>query len=491
MSKFVGTVTTDNGRLELNFERIDGHPYKRSLRGMTAYYTSQCDIGLIENEMRSQDTAYAGPNSKDPIYRFRGTDGGVFTIAPYSLYGITERFPFGASFEYLVRREQVKSAGYADKLSIGSICNEVMKRAGVDAKQLPTRYRMLATHAINQGPMHVCMGGADYGYQYDKVAAFLNALRRPVPVPGSYTAVRPIWPRIRRLDGFVRATAYVSPDDWAGRIPPLPMRERGATFHPTGYVNGYWTIPQLAQAEEMGCTVVKVYEAITCKVDVLHGKAADLIEKIPHKRLRKSVYLRYWGRFASAGGWTGYKYMPKEDRAKVNRFRWSKLYWVYTGKEPMTDYDMGPGYMPDHSAYIATHNCMDMALVCSAMEPYATVGAHVDAIWTDRPMNMGPSFQVKSEGALRFYGIGTYDHNGRFGAMGLSGDITSESLAEYGKTVKDKARDWHFGIMPGESRYASSDPLYREEQTEFTVPHDSVYDKKWTANGWIARSKDQ
>ena len=479
-------ATTENGRLQLDFETVIGHPYRRGLRGVIARYTAESDTKVFESVMGDNDTAYVGRTGMMPSFTYVGS-GGSFQIAPFSSIGIEELDPGSATMLQLLQEQEIEYEGWKSKVSVTQICGQIMRETGTLSRQLPIRWRRMSHEAIHQGPMIVCRGGAQAATQYDRKQAFLAALYEPVPVPGTHTAVSPVWRRLRATEGFVRARVYVKPDSWEGKIPPLPLRRNGQNIYPTGTFFGCWTIPHLRLAEEMGVEVLEVYEAIQCKVAPIHAEAAKRMSEVKSKALRKSLYTRYWGRMASQGGWRGTIGRPNDVAvSEVHKFRGSRLFWVWAGKDVDTSFDFPKDYMPDHSAYIASRNSIEMAIGLSAVDKYKTVAAHVDAIWVDGEIELGSSFAVKGEGELRFYGVGTYNHAGKIAAQGVEGDTDAEEVERHGSEMVDTNREWHFGSRPGQDRTATSDPIFLDGEVGWFPNGKTVYDENWTPTGWLA-----
>lgn len=471
-------ATQDNGWLELDFVKCDEHPAKIGEHRQTYYYNRSVSNADIERQMRSYDVASVG-NDKLVSVTFNHS-GRKVTVSPFHRLGLHDESLLEATYIAHVMSESAKSNGLKGN-SYAAICRNIMKECGVESSQLQPRWRWLAHRCIHQGPMVCVTGGSDNATQLDRNSAFLTCLYAPVPVHGTFQPGSRKWTRIRRLDGFVSANVTVPDTVYLGRIPPLPTKIRGRVIYPVGTFNGQWTIPMLRVAEEeCGVIVNSIHESVTCKVDTLHARAADRIAEIDYKRLRKAVYLRYWGRMAYAGGMVGSTAKPNIPRNEIVRFPWSTLFW----REERDGYgNMSSDYMPDHSAYIASANSIAMMRMLNRYKPFEVIASHVDAIWVNGSHAADSGWSVKSNGKLRFFGIGTYVHGSKVGAMGFSGEPTPENVTLHGQTVDDKHRDWHFQIKPSESQYATSDPILL---TDSEIPgHDDVYHSKWTPKGWI------
>lgn len=480
------SATVFDDKLYLDMQEVTELPYRADRRGRVFYYPGNTDTRIIERYMRAGDFATSSGDMR-PTFHFVGFGKDKVVVAPFSKLGLDDMPLLYATATGAGLMDSAESEGYTIDGSITAVCGQVMKRAGIKLRQLQPRYRWLAHSCIHQGPMVCVAGSSANAVQWDRVGAFLGALRSPVPVPDSLQINSPNWRRVRRLDGFVSADVEINDSEWSERIPPLPVRTRGRVINPTGRFTGQWTIPMLREAEEYGVKVVKVHECVTCDVANIHEKAADIIDSIKDKRLRKAVYLRYWGRMANRGGMIGTSVKPKNvDRSDVFRFRWSSLFWMSQTDED--SYRMFGDYRPDHSAYIASSNSMVMARELSMRAKGEVVAAHIDAIWTEGGKPDG-DWKAKSSGPVRFYGVGTYNHSGKMGAMGYKGDsITDDDLAAYGSRMQDRARDWHGGILPGENPLATSDPICLD--TSETFEHASVYDRKWSVKGWLRREVD-
>ena len=476
-------ATTLDGELLLDGEPTKGHPYNRRVSGKIARYPRDTNIRVLESLMGDRDTAYSG-RDKRFTFTYRGKHG-TLRVAPYDLIGINER-SLSAGFMGDLYRKAREWEGFRDSVSVAGVAGQIFRKHVIGAKQLQPRWRRLAHAAIHQGPMACCAGWAAHAVQYDRRRAFLAAMYEPVPIPGSWCAISGRrWDRIRRVgNGIVKARVEVDSGSWFGRVPPLPVSHMGKQIYPTGTFIGTWTVPHLICAEDLGCRVVEVIEAATCRVDNMHARAADRICEIDDDSLRKLVYTRYWGRMAARGGYFGTKERPDVDRRRLTRIKGSSLFWQWGGIQ--TDSHLcPPDYMPDHAAYISSRNSIEMAMALASLEPYQVIGTHIDAIWVAGPATFGNAWKVKGNGILRFYGVGTYNHAGEVAAQGVT-DATVDIVAEHGLTMNDRNRAWHFRMGPGQYECATSDPLDLDMNIPTDIGDDSVtiYDNVWTNNGW-------
>jgi hypothetical protein len=340
----------------------------------------------------------------------------------------------------------------------------------------------------------VLRGGCAEGVEIDRVAAFLKGMRAPVPV-----SLTPLlgatWELIAELPdpGFVRATVWIEPDRFGGKLPPLPVKTSGGTVYPVGLVQGCWTLDLLRQAERLhGVEVRELAEVALAACEPIHAPAADFIETLP-KSVGKDLYTRYWGRLAAAGGWEG-RTWEKEGAVKLDG---SDLYWTWEGVT--IGNQQGPDYRPDQAAFIADHNHRAMNEVIATLPADALIAAHVDALWIDqsvmgRDTYQAPAgFKEKRRGALRFYGTGTYDHCGDLHAMGcpddLSGPKGRELLDRWVAGLKLEGtwiRRWHpFGgpcqLDPGG---ISDPPIHTEDHLVAPGAVPACGSEAWNDRGW-------
>lgn len=154
-------------------------------------------------------------------------------------------------------------------------------------------------------------------HRFDRKSAYPAALTLPVPCgaprqhgsAGSKTA----W--ARQLPGIYHATVRV-PDMMA---PPLPLRVAGRIVYPWGKVEGAWAREELAHAEEVGATVVKIHNSI-----VWPREESLLRPYVEHCfRLREratSPALKTWLKFLANSPTGGFAMSPEQDTVALGDY---------------------------------------------------------------------------------------------------------------------------------------------------------------------------
>lgn len=484
-------IVTYDGNLRLEGEIIN--PHSASLSGLRAYYIDNDTRRALEIQINGRDRCYLSSDKAEPSFTFMSENKGHFRVMSAGVWtdADTEQTAT-ADLEYLqqaIEEEGWKWADTASSLS-GRICREY-----VDIKQLPPRWRQMAHSAIHQGPMVCLMGGADMAIAWDREKAFLRALYEPVPT-GTWTAIHPASFRsIKGMQGIVRATVRVSPTLYTGRVPALPVRFHGYTVYPVGLVHGTWTLSMFNDAiENGGYEIVEIHELMVCQALPIHARAAERIERVADKRLRKLLYTRYWGRLAATGGFEGYRDERFNGPKKVI---WSGLKWYYMGISP-TSHSAPPDYRPDHAAFIASTNHLVMNQALRKYDVDRIIATHVDCIWVN-DLDVPPfdTFREKHRGEARFYGVGCYRVGDCFAAQGFKGQLSVDTLEQWGSQLAsgDKLyRRWHFN-GPNERQDATSDPPLHDTRIAAYTPVSNlpgdIYWEGWTAKGWLHKEKEE
>lgn len=494
MTPLILAAWTEGDQLYIDGDPVTDHPYRKSLNAAMLYYPHGADSSAFEACMMEQDKGYRGPNRDAASYRYSNPScKRGFRVLPAETWGIEDTEPESMTTQLAELGEAIKSEGWEWAPTAATLAGRILAEQAPGLSQLQPRWRSLAHAAIHQGPMVCARGGAEHGIAWDRRAAFLTGLRAPMPVPGTWIAIRdPSWRHVRAHEGIARATVVLSPDAWAGRIPPLPVRLDGQTIYPAGRIRGTWTIDLLRVAESVGATIEALHEAMICQTAPLHTRAADRIEAIKHKGLRKLVYTRYWGRLAALGSFEGRRFAHScpSDR-RIRKFQGSALHWTFKGDPEGLQ---RPDYRPDHAAFIASDNHRLMSATLARLKPDATIGAHVDCIWTDSAMvkgSPGGDFRKKESGPVRFYGIGIYQCGSHLAAQGYQGPkLTPRRLATWaGKGGQGEAsqRAWALGQGPTRHAHATSDPVVLTDRQLVAAQPDGegVTWEGWTPKGWV------
>lgn len=487
-------ATVEGGKLRIDGDDVGQHPYRKSLRNRIAYYPTGTAHRKIETYMGEQDTAYVGSSRGYPSFSFYDDAGHHgMKIAPAGMWGVESKTPSTVQTKLERLQEAVHGEGWKWGKAVSSVAGRVCREYATELRQLPARWRPLSHAAIHQGPTVCLTGGAPWGRSWDRKQAFLRALFAPMPIRGSWIALPQgtPWRRLQGKQGMIRATVWIDPERMGTHLPPLPVRNMGATVYPAGMVRGVWTLSMLQDAiENDGVELRQVHEVMVCRTEPIHAWAGERIAQVQDKGLQKLLYTRYWGRLASIGGWRGSQVEPDAPPGSVHRFDGSDLYWLWEGYGPES-FDCAPDYRPDHAAFIAGLNHQRMNEEVRRVPRDRLIACHVDAIWTDDPewTPGGRDFAQKGEGETRFYGVGTYRCGEKMGAQGFQDELTRESLEEHGRTIRNplSARAWIFGESPAETMGARSFPPRWDVRDLPPLPEVDLYDPKWTAHGWVKR----
>lgn len=474
---------------------MNGRPFNprdANLANTFAYYvteTVKTQLILEDYLMDDDDCAYMSRNGMSRSYTYKTANGAPFRVYPISVWkAVADE---NEAFQLIAKmNDAAQSAGLDFTPTVATMAGRICRK-NTETKQLEPRWRDLAHAAIHQGPMVVVNGGRPDTVGMDREKAFLRAMYERMPTgPWIATSPRTI-DYMRDYKGIVRATLRVDKSRYTQHIPCLPVKYSGYTVYPTGLVRGVWTLDMLWDAvDNGGYEIDTIHELIVSKSAPVHAKAADFIASIQDKELRKLLYTRYWGRMASVGGFNGYV-TRKWDKPK--RVIGSKLFWYYMGKSPMSH--AAPDYRPDHAAFIASANHLEMNRALRKYQRGTVVATHIDCIWTtDKSVDPGDSFREKHSGDSRFYGVGCYNVGGNLAAQGFKGKLTTESLEKWGSELScghGIYRDWQGN--PAKEQSAVSDPPHHTESHVIAEPPirnvPELYDAGWTSRGWYRENK--
>lgn len=476
--------------IENDLLRIDGrlaNPKNSIYSGMTCYYIGNAG-NVIERLISDNDKAYKSSPKAKPSYTFTTNNGGKLRILSAEVWTGADS-AIAAEKEINTMRSAISEEGLKWAITPGSLAGRIC-RDNAPTRQLAPRWRQLAHSAIHQGPMVCLMGGAENAVSLDRERAFLQAIYAPVPT-GDWCPVPPgALDAVYDLPGIIKATVRIPRERYAGMVPPLPVRLHGYTIYPVGTVKGTWTLDMLRDAITNGyCEIETVHEIMVCQALPLHAVAAERIERIKDKQLRKMLYTRYWGRLAATGGYEGFRSMLFPNPRNIMG---SDLHWYYFGISP-TSHIAPPDYRPDHAAFISSHNHIAMNRALRKYKKDTVIATHVDCIWTnDETVNPGETLREKQRGKARFYGVGCYKVGEAMAAQGFSGKLDEKALETWGSKLNggnNLYRQWHFGIEPSKSEYATSDPPFHDPriaaaEAPMNLPG-NIYWQGWTSNGWI------
>jgi len=395
-------------------------------------------------------------------------------------WGMDSGEPAGLSDELEALQAAVADEGWTWSSTASGQAARLMPRAHQD----PAFVRALGHRGLHSGPQRVRRAYSPFAVAVDIRAAYLEALRQPVPHRWIALSWPMSWRRLRREEGIarvrVRAGSACLPEDDTRNL------------WPTGT---FWTtapLPVLRAAEDFGnVQVLEVAEAALCSVSRLYAGAAARMDAIQCPVLRKRLYVRSWGRLASTGAWVG--------RARgTGGIPWigSALDWSWDGLgHPWAIHR--PEYRPTHAAYISGRCHAMMIEGAAGMEWGSILGEHVDCIWTEdtdaaNALVASGQWALKGTGRLRLYGIGCYDHEGQLGASGYDasklGELTPRKLQRWASQASISSATWtcrQWDGHPAQHRWALSAAHHRdpEESQQQRAPW-VVTDRRFSEKGW-------
>jgi len=495
-------------------------PRRAAWSGTTWYTTSAVSMARLIALMGPDDEAF-GPTPERPLgVHFRWNDGKRgYKVISSSLWGVRKRDPRDTEAELSYRMHACAQDGVMPRLSAaGTAIRRYMDvydgRGGRPfTRQLPPRWRAMAHASFHGGPIVLTRGSARECVHIDMRAAYLDAMTRPLPVYGVlhdrkvggwYTIEGASWGRIRNKIGFIEAEVHV--DQALGEelgIPPLPVRLGFSTTFPTGTFSGCWPIQMVREAEDRGeVSIKRVHQ--WCFAPSSMPLFDEIAKDFGGCHQGKLLYTRFWGKWASKGGFLG----KRSDDPPSGSIKSCGIWWGFDGVAPFS-HQAPATYRPDLAALIAGYNHMQVMAAVRQLQPGSVVGLHVDAIWTtdiegaEALINAeGSRWIEKQRGPARFYGPGVYHHNSRIAASGYDatalGPLTPETLALWSASPLNKdhrgtmqSRRW--SAPPAMDAAATSRPVHLEAgQTTPPVQGPNVNDSCWTTTGWLKREiRDQ
>ena len=485
-------------------------PRRKAWAGTRWYHTATVRPTDLTKLFGSGDVAF-GPSPGRAIgYRLACQPKGVMQIYDSRVWGVRSEDPndTDAQLKYLQLEAKAADIPVSASVAMTALKTYMDRYDGRNGRpklaQLAPRWRGLAHSSFHGGPIVICRGGAEHAIEIDRKSAYLDALmdESPIVTPGfgngwvTYEEAK--WDGIRTRFGFADVTARVSRERLGEHaIPPLPIHTIYGSIRPTGLLRGVWTIAALREAEERGeVEILQVHQwACVLKTMPLFKQIAEDFAVLP-KQLGKRLYTRFWGKFASKGGFTG-RVAEKGEDGEIYA---SGLWWKFDGVE-LESHKAPPHYRPDIAAMVSDHNQRHVTKVLRELDPKSIVAVHVDAIWTDdvegakrilSSTHEVGSWESRGEGRLRYYTAGCYKHGERMGASGYDaevlGPITPEKLEQWvnngnASRLHMKGRVW--SSDPSEDEAAASVSMDVEMDPRLPAHEGpSIYEKFWTPNGW-------
>jgi hypothetical protein len=403
-------------------------------RGRGLYLSGPSPWARILARYGAPGDAAAGPRVGEPA----GATVAGLRVYGGAAWGLDCR-PERAAEELEELRAAVDAAGLRWGSTAGSVAGAIVRaeaeRAGWIG-QLRPRWRAVARDALHQGPMVARVAGARECVHVDRRAAYLAALRAPMPD----IARARILPRGASVDGLRRAyragargivagvvvVECEGPADAASALAgPLPVRTRTGTRWPVGALAGAWTLDAwIAALETWPVRGAHVAGGFVSPGSPMLAPVADRIEAVADRRLRKALYTRAWGQLAFEG-WPEGRIIPRPapDAPGV---------WTAIGADLAIDWTAGgagygpgagPIFRPELAATVGGVNLAAMTRALAVAGDGALM-ALVDAVFATpaaaaRIMAADPDgWAVKGEGPIAIRAPGVYVHAGAVKAMG-------------------------------------------------------------------------
>lgn len=490
-------------------------PRRPGTAGTTWYTTAAVSMQRFLKLLSEGDEAF-GPSPDRPIgavfYWEYNSKPKKMKVISSSVWGVRSRDPRDTENQIMAKMMSCATGGIRPGTSAaGTGLSEYMRtydgQNGRPAtKQLQPRWRGLAHASFHGGPIALTQAHAKDVAHIDLRAAYLAAMRQPLPVHGVneqgrrmggyYTFKNPKWSDVDGKTGFVDATVFVRPSQYgSGDVPPLPVRHHSGSMHPVGTFRGSWPICMVQDAVDAGTVeVLKVHQF--CWAPETMCLFDEIADDFMVNRQGKLLYTRFWGKWASQGGFTGLKTADPSDGS----VRSYGLWWEHNGIG-LYDFQAPPTYRPDIAATIAGYNHCQVMQAVRKLKPGSIISLYVDAIWTTDiegaqrlVAESNRAWAWKQSGEGRFYAPGVYHHGSRLGAAGydthLHGELTPDKLERWAASpLHLKAnlmanRVWSDKPMTEPS--ATSTPVLMNESD--SVPPcrgPDVNDPCWTPNGWL------
>lgn len=515
-----GIVHQENGTIYFEQEAVATPadvPRRPGTSGTTWYATASVSMLKLIQLLSEGDEAF-GPNPDRPIgvvFYWCGRDGKTksLKVISSSVWGVRSFDPKDTENQIVAKMIMTAQGGIRPSSSAASSALSHYMRTydGQGGRpfsaQLAPRWRGLAHGSLHGGPVVLTQAAADDIVHIDLRAAYLSAMRQPMPVYGRHPDTQARmggyithkggqWRNIRDETGFIEATVWVPPERFGrGDVPPLPIRHFSGSSFPTGIVRGAWPIMMLRDAiDNDDVQILKLHQFAIAPVTM--DLFSEISEDFLHNRQGKLLYTRFWGKWASRGGFVGQRTSEPSDGS----VRSHGLWWEHEGID-LLDYKAPPTYRPDIAAMIAGYNHRQVMTAVRKLKKGSIVSLYVDAIWTTdvegalEIVGDGTGdWVLKQRGPGRFWAPGVYHHGTHLAATGydpaIYGDLTPEKLATWAASpLHNKLnlmtnRQW--SAHPSRDPSAVSTPVQNSDA--HCVPATrgpDVNDTCWTSNGWV------
>jgi hypothetical protein len=525
-----GIVHYDNGVLwfdDIPVRTTEDIPRRAGMGGTVWYATAAVKFQDLIKVMGPDDSAF-GPSPDTPIgASFTWDQDGktkTLKVMVSKVWGVSSKDPIDTRAQIELKMIECAEQGIKPSMSAaGTALGQYMRfYDGRDGRpktsQLPPRWRSLAHAAFHGGPISITKAHGRDVVHIDLNAAYLKAMRRPIPIFGKdpennqrtiggwRTWKGAKWSEIDALCGFVEATVTVDPEKFGeGDVPPLPVRHFGGSVHPVGTIRGAWPIGLVKDAVDAGEVVVhEVHQFMFApETASIFDEVATDFSSTPQGKI---LYTRFWGKWAANGGFTGSRSEEPPD-GSVHAYG---LWWESNAIDALS-VEAPPTYRPDIAATIAGYNHQQVFQAIRRLKKGSILCVYVDEIWTT-DIEGAEKFAVESreeglwrrkiQGDLRLYGPGVYRHTSsnpevksKVAAAGYSselhGPLTPGSLEAWATSPQHRAsrftlnsRAWT--APPNLDPTATSRPvLMRASEARRAHDGPDVHHDCWTSRGWL------
>ncbi len=465
---------------------IDGLPAgdwirRATFRGSIAYLTDNVPPRELVALMGPDDIAFGNPTELYGV-SLKTKGDGLFKIMSGSAWGI-QTDSVDKLADHIVRSQKIcKEHGIKWKRTSAATVSGMIQKA-CPLKPLTPRFRGMSHAGLHAGPIvHVSGGAADAIYM-DRIGAYLDALRRPLPAGGwfVYRHEGIKLSRVLRRPGLIDCAVFVNHTEDTNQLPPLPAKlKNNRVCYPVGRVRGVWPSHFIKDALDRGeIEILEIYTVARCnRLQPVLQPLFDWIVKLP-KDIAKPLYTRAWGKMSSNSYWTG---TLARDDGRIPAFG---LWWEQEAR-PFWTTRVPRYYRPDLAAWIVSLNHQEVINAVRQTTPETLIACHVDAIWTKDtrageglakryPQRVSANrirgldtesigkWELESRGRVRFYAPGVYTVNGDDGTEKVAAcgwpymrSPTVDSLTAWMETGRENPRYRGWEDSPKDSMDAMS-----------------------------------
>ena len=405
-------------------------------------------------------------------------------------------------------------------------------------RALKPRFRTIARESLATGAVAVTYaGGRELTSSVDLSGAYLEGMRLPLPLPSAKeVAIGPwdAWAQVRGKTGFIRAIVDV-PDHGYRSLGLLPVRagKLPGVSYPVGRICGSWPISLLAQAEELGATVVQIVEGYTVDAAPIFSDLADQLEALKNrgpaeKAVAKAIYTRFWGIMFSEGRFKGR--LPEapqdgeiEEDGHLPTYDADPFYWhaaqttvpafddersiQYSADSKLqTDFTTHKAkalYRPDWAVTIASYCALSMQRAAYELRGKITA-AHVDSLafrhdehtstWAAQAVESGRWHHVETARRARWFSPGVAVHGDRVVQAGAERTFRSKlEFYRWASTTYPKPVLCGRVLHAKHRQNAVARPYYLSPndldlpELAHGVDRVSLWSPAWSTGGWLRK----